>query len=232
MCYSPLVSFSFFAIGASLAVFSYYNDKLRSSHIHIIFGFYALMELLQTVQYLVVNDCESKANQLLTEAAYILVIVQPLMWNTIFYLRTTPKYQGIFVVGIVLSGVWIAANVMARLLYNPANATLTKDTCGFFNNPKTCTMKAKDNSHLYWKWTSAYMPDMTANYFMYFCMWFIPALIVPHTRFTAIGIIISAIIGLLVTMKYGATIAEFPSTWCFISVPLMTTTIITSLLKI
>jgi hypothetical protein len=33
--------------------------------------------------------------------------------------------------------------------------------------------------------------------------------------------IIGAFFAFLVTMKYGATISEFPSIWCFISVPIL-----------
>jgi len=50
--------------------------------------FYSLMEFLQTVQYFYVNQCSSATNTFLTEIAYVLVIVQPLMWNLFFYYRS------------------------------------------------------------------------------------------------------------------------------------------------
>lgn len=229
MCFSPKISFSFFIIGSVLAVYSYLTPILREYYMHILFAFYALMELLQTVQYKYVNQCSNPVNKLLTEIAYVLVIVQPLMWNIVFYLRTKSKTgKTIFMLTIILFLVWMAANISLRLGYNGDNRL---NKCGIFNNDTTCTKRDSSTSHLYWQWTTAHYRDMTANYFMYFVLWFVPALLVNETMITSIGLIIGALAGLLLTIKYGVTIVEFPSTWCFISVPLFLLAIVHMVLR-
>jgi hypothetical protein len=182
-------------------------------------AFYTLMELLQTIQYSYVNQCGSKVNRLLTEVAYMLVIVQPLLWNIVFYLRAkNEKHRGIHLLGMVMSGVWLAQNVQARLFYAPKHAN---DSCGFFNHAKTCTYRDSDKSHLYWRWTTNHYRDFTANFFMYVCLWFVPALLVPENRLFGMIFAVGALMGWGITMKYGSTDLEFPATWCYMSVPIL-----------
>jgi hypothetical protein len=143
------------------------------------------------------------------------------MWNIIFYLRsTTEQHRSIFKLAIVLCAIWIMMNIYARVSYNPKTA---KDTCGFFNHDKTCTYRDTNASHLYWRWKTNHLPDMTANYFMYLCLWFVPALLVPETRVSGTALIIGAIVGYTITMLYGNNIIEFPAIWCYISVPILAT---------
>ena len=220
MCFSPKISFSLFVAGTLLAYVSYVDPILRPSKMYILFVFYALMELLQTVQYSVVNQCDLPANIYLTEIAYLLVIVQPLMWNTIFYLRNTSSQtsKSIFMLAIVLCLLWIVMNVYTRLTYDPKTA---KDNCGLFNHNKTCTYRDANTSHLYWRWKTNHISDMTANYFMYMCLWFVPALLVANTRPSGVVLTLGAILGFIITKMYGSTIVEFPATWCYISVPIL-----------
>ena len=49
--------------------------------------FYSGMELLQGTQYYIVNQCKNPANTILTEIAYLFVLVQPLMWNYFYYVN-------------------------------------------------------------------------------------------------------------------------------------------------
>lgn len=232
MCFSPGMSFSFFLAGAGLAVYSYVNEELRGTYAYIIFGFYSLMELLQTIQYHYVNKCGG-INEFLTNVAYILVIVQPLLWNSIFYFQSKKirenskedeaqaEYEeGVFKLAIVLCLVWIAWSLYGRFSYK-ADRNAHKNMCGFYNHEKTCTYRNSKKSHLYWRWTSRHITDMTANYFMYYCLWIFPALIVKRTRFVGSLIALSAIVGWLFTVKLGMNIMEYPSIWCYISIPLL-----------
>lgn len=219
MCFSPQISFTLFTAGAILTYLTYKDPNIRSSYMYVLFGFYTLMELLQTIQYSVVNQCDSPLNILTTEFAYLLVIVQPLMWNTIFFIRgKNDKNKSIFKLAIVFCVIWIAMNVYSRLTYNEKTAN---DTCGFFNNSKTCTYRDTAASHLYWKWKTNHLPDMTANYFMYLCLWFVPPLLVPETRLSGLVLTIGAIVGYTTTRMYGNNIFEFPAIWCYISVPIL-----------
>ncbi len=180
------------------------------------------MELLQTVQYFFVNRCDWKINVWSTEFAYLLVIVQPLMWNLIFYMRSKEeKHKNIFKLAIIMCVIWIAMNVYARVSYHPDAANNNNDKCGFFNYYKTCTMRDKRTSHLYWRWTTKHLPDLTANYFMYLCLWFVPALLVPHTKISGVMLMVGALIGYIFTRMSGGNMIEFPAIWCYISVPIV-----------
>jgi hypothetical protein len=219
MCYSFQMSLSLAIAGVVLTGIACNDADARKQYLHVIYGFYTLMEILQTIQYMYVNDCTSWQNSLLTNIAYVLVIVQPLLWNTIFYYRVSdPKDKQIFKLAIVLHIVWMSMNVLSRVLYTSKDDQ--NNNCGFFNNTKTCTYR-KNDSHLYWTWTTKHMPDMTANIFMYLCIWFVPALMVTHTRFASYCLIIAVIIGMIITKLYGTTMLEFPSTWCLISIPML-----------
>jgi hypothetical protein len=219
MCFSPTISFAFFTAGAILTYLSYTNHATRGTYMYVLFAFYTLMELLQTLQYSVVNDCTSLLNILSTELAYVLITVQPLLWNTIFYFRSKDeKHKSIFKLAIVLCIIWIIMNVYARVSYNPKYAN---DQCGLFNFNKTCTLRKTNTSHLYWRWKTNHYPDITANYFMYLCLWIVPALLVPNSRNSGIVILIGALFGCIITIFNGGSLIEFPAIWCYISVPLL-----------
>jgi hypothetical protein len=210
-----------FVAGAVLTVISYVNNDLRASFMYMVYGFYTLMELLQAVQYAFVNDCSSKWNVLLTEVAYVFIIVQPLIWNAVFYMKTRddPEDRNVFKLAMVLSLVWIAANVYSRISYDDDDASM--NACGFFNHSQTCTYRDTDKSHLYWRWKTRHLSDMTANYFMYLCLWIVPAIFVESTRSSGIIIFLGMLIGIALTKFFGANSLEFPTIWCAISIPIL-----------
>lgn len=221
MCFSPEISGTFFLAGLLITIVSYQIDSIRKTHFHVIAAFYTLMELLQTVQYLYVNKCDDPRNKWLTEFAYVLVVVQPLLWNAIYYMRVSNKGdKSIFRLAIILCVVWIVGNVISRLRYTPeADDPLVK--CGLFNNTKTCTYRDTPDTHLYWTWQTAHHRDFTANMFMYLCIWFIPALLVKEVRPSVIVLIVSFCMGWALTMHTSQNIVEIAAIWCYISVPVL-----------
>ena len=179
------------------------------------------MELLQTIQYSYVNQCDNPMNIWLTEVAYVLVIVQPLIWNMVFLLRTKDKHdKGVFKLALVMCIFWILFNVFSRVRYNPLENK--NNHCGFFNNDRTCTYRDTDSSHLYWKWTTAHFPDLSANYLMYLMLWFLPALLVKQHWTSVSMLMVSCAVGFLLTYNYGNNMFEFPAIWCYISIPVVT----------
>ena len=123
MCFNQKYSASF----ALLCLFSLYffnkNKKYYENNLlYIPLIFYALMEVLQTVQYNYVNQYDNIMNKLLTEISYILVVVQPFMWNMIFLYRQrkiklTDFHKGILYCGIILSLIWIIAHILRRFSF-------------------------------------------------------------------------------------------------------------------
>ena len=234
MCYSAGMSFSLAAVGALCTIASAVDPVLRRQLVYVPFAFYTCMELLQGVQYSHVNLCGSLANATSTEIAYVLVIVQPLMWNLLYYLRTpaTDCDRRLFVVGMAMAVVWMAFSLAARLLSGqPGFQRRTNDVHSYVADPDAgasaatangCTMQATPENHLYWKWASADFHGVDANWLMYLMIWFVPALLCATQRRNVSIAIAAAAIAMVVTFKYGAKMAEFSSLWCMYSIPLLT----------
>lgn len=220
MCFSPHISASFAFIGIIGTIIAYKNERLRKNHTYILFAFYTLMEILQTIQYSLVNKCDTWQNKLTTEMAYFLVIVQPLMWNIIFYLRVSKHNKGIFLVCILMCILWIVMHVLSRSPSLVARYGLSTDVT---SDAVLCTRQR--SAHLYWKWPFADFHGLNANWFMYLSLWFIPCLLVAETRPTGCIIVLGAIVGAFLTYKFG-NFQEFASTWCYISIPIMMTTFV------
>jgi len=213
------MSYSFGVIGIVVSFYIIlYEPRLRSMYVPLILLFYTLMEILQGVQYKYINQCDTKINKMLTEFAYILVILQPLMWNLFFYINSSKCEKQIFMVGIVFAIIWMIINLAARIAYNPQNSQLKRDSV--FANSSPCTKKNK--SHLFWTWPSAHFGDLTANYLMYLLIFFIPGLVSSSFRMVSIILAVFAFIGAL--MAYLADeFYIFTSVWCYISVPMIVT---------
>jgi len=214
MCYSPEMSFGFALLG--IGAILYLRNDTQHKYISYLIFFYVLMELLQTVQYYLVNDCENIWNRLLTEVAYLFVIVQPLLWNSYFYFNSIASELGLFKVGIALSIAWITVSLIGRLLYKVVGTDHPWDS--WFYGDKVCTYKGA--SHLYWKWTSANLGDLHANFLMHMLIWFIPALLSVTHYTAALLVMAGAIISAGIT-GYMGDIQAFPSAWCYISIPLV-----------
>lgn len=216
MCYNTSVSFLFAAIGILITFYiSLFDKVLNKSGIQYILGYYSTMEILQGIQYFYVNQCSNFMNIILTEFAYLLIIFQPLMWNIFFYVNSNTLDKRIFFTAICLCIPWLIVNLLARLLYdknkypqNEQNSPHAKD--------KVCTKRKL--SHLYWEWTSANFGEMNANFFMYFMVWFIPALISKKFRNVSFVIIGSALFAAYITYLTEEPVV-FASLWCYISVP-------------
>jgi hypothetical protein len=219
MCYNSTMSFTLAALGIIATLYVYaYSPKLVQSYLPMLLIFYSAMELLQGTQYFFVNQCDNKTNKLLTEVAYIFVIVQPLLWNFFFYLNSNKCEKKIFVVGMLFAIVWIFFNVLSRLLYSPNLALDYDDSIVAFN--KVCTKK--DKSHLYWTWTLANLGDYNATYLTYLMIWFIPALVTYKHRITSVISMIGFVIANLMAMR-AKEIIILTSVWCYISVPVLIT---------
>jgi hypothetical protein len=218
MCYNSEMSFAFATIGAlSLAYIYSSKNQITTTGIQYILIFYTIMELLQGIQYFFVNQCSNMVNILLTEFAYILVLLQPLMWNLFYYFNSTESDKKMFLVAIVSFIVWMISDVYSRFMYDKIDINKTKQT-GFFASDKVCTKKQK--THLYWKWTSANLGEMNATFLSYLMIWFIPALFSTKFRSTSIIIMVLAAFSALVA-KLNNEFFTFASLWCFISVPIV-----------
>ena len=212
MCYTPEMSFGFVLLGF---VGLWYVKDTKKRFLSLLIVFYMLMELLQTVQAYLVNDCDNPWNPLLTEVAYLFVLVQPLLWNFYFYNNSTTE-SGLFKAGIGLAIGWMVFDLAGRLLHGTMRNRTEEDS--ILIGDRVCTYKG--SSHLYWKWTSANLGSMTATHSMYLLIWFVPALLSVGFRSTALIIMAGALASAGIT-AYMGDVKGFTAAWCFISIPLV-----------
>lgn len=217
MCYNKSLSITFFIIGIlSIIYINLFNKKLEHTGIHLLLLFYSFMELLQSIQYNYVNQCDNNTNKYLTEIAYILVLFQPLIWNIYFYKNSNSCDQQVFTAAICLAIIWMTVNVAARIMKSTDEEQ--QKSISWFGGQSSCTKK--NTSHLFWEWRSANFGEMRANYLMYLMIWFIPALCVAKHRSTSLILIASAIVGAFMSYYSGEPII-FTSAWCYFSVPIV-----------
>jgi hypothetical protein len=207
---------SAFAAAGVVGIIYLMQQKKQVPGLILILVFYTLMELLQTLQYQVTNECDNPINIFLTEVAYVFVIVQPLLWNIFFYMNSGKNEVLLFLSGITLASVWALFNIAGRVLYTPEKAQTSKDSV--FASNKVCTYR--DISHLYWKWKTANLGDMNATFLMHLMIWFIPALISLTQRSTASVIIAGAALSAAYSFYVGQ-IEAFAAAWCYISIPII-----------
>ncbi len=218
MCYNSEMSFYFATAGILTTIYIYfYENALAKTGIQYILLFYTFMEFLQGFQYFFVNQCSNFINVILTEFAYILVILQPTMWNLFYYINSNSYDKNLFIVAIWMSIIWIVVNVLTRIFYDKNDNPQT-NKMSIFASDKVCTKQK--STHLYWEWTSANFGNFTPNVLTYFLIWFVPALISTKFRITSLIIfssfIIAAIAGNLSNEPF-----TIPSLWCYISVPIV-----------
>ncbi len=221
MCYNPQTSALFFCIGISVSAYVYnYSPSLRKTQIHLLLLFYSLMELLQTVQYYYVNQCDNIINKISTEIAYVLVIVQPLIWNIFFYINSDKCEKYIFNTAIYLCLAWMAVNIFSRLTHKILFKPQTQEH-SVFASDKVCTRKK--NSHLYWTWTSSHLYELNANFLTYSMLWFIPALTSSSQYVYALIVILGGVFGALFGFidNVNEIYYTFTASWCFISIPIV-----------
>ena len=216
MCYSTPMSFLFAFAGITAAIYINFYNNLNYNYLPMLLLFYSSMEILQGIQYYYVNQCDNNYNKLLTEFAYILVILQPFMWNFFYYKNSNGCDKQIFITGMALSLCWMITNILSRLLYTKENGMKFKDSV--YGTDSVCTKKNK--SHLYWQWTSANFYDLNPTMLMYLLVWFVPALISKKHRYTSIILIVSFFISLFFSY-YNNEIFVITSLWCYISVPIV-----------
>ena len=208
-------------MGCAATYISYRSKSLRSKYYHILTGFYTIMELSQAIEYSFVNQCNNVINTFyLSEFAYFLVIVQPLMFHYISYLKlkNNPD-QKVFKVSIGMFLCWLCFNIYARIMYDRENTDTTDFS--YFYNPQTCIMRYDNTSHIYWQWSFLNMKDYSANFLNYLMIWFIPPLFVEKERKLYFNVYLSFMVGTFLTFLSGRW-QEHASIWCYASIPVST----------
>ena len=236
MCFSQEYSISFTILGILSLIIFKNNKDLAHNLFHIPIIFYIIMETVQSIQYNYVNECENPINRLLTEIAYILILVQPLMWNLIFLKKNnklrTKFHEGILYCAVVLCIVWIIGHVIRRFDLYGSNEDLQEHNKfpEIMRGTKTCTYK-NPNEHLYWKFNMNSFHGLNANWFMYLVLWFVPGLMVPGELLAVFLLFLGALFSWLYLIYKNQSKHIFPSLWCLTSSPYIFVGLLYSLYK-
>lgn len=210
MCYSPQMSAAFAIIGLALALY-FYRRRKQTCFLWAIFLFYAGMELLQTFQFKTLNQCDNKENQTLTLIAMVFVLVQPFLWNWYGYsCKSDNSFQrGVFTLGMVLSGLWIVG-------YLYRYGKWTKDDGEDMLQGPLCTRKEGDG-HFFWSFPVSGDNTVSANFFMYLMIWFVPLFFGRGGVVTGLAFVTGAALAFVLSKDKRA----FASTWCYLSIPIL-----------
>ena len=210
MCYSIELSVSLAVAGCAVGLLLDGRPRLRE-----LFLFYSAMEALQAVGYLVADACGGWANLLATAAAHVLVVVQPYLWNRHRALSDTdPRRRRLFGFAARLSLVW-AFLYSCRLL--PFWGALPSDVDPeIMSGAAFCTSRGP--AHIQWLLPYRRWNGLEPNLFAYLLLWLGPVPYETREPWFKLAIWIAQIGFVSVT---SASIHELPSTWCALSVPML-----------
>jgi hypothetical protein len=221
MCFNKEFSLIFMGLGISLIYIIIKNpSKFHNMAIYPVI-LYTIMELVQSLQYLVVNKCSKKTNKYLTEFAYLLLIFQPLMWNYIFLNRERVKGDiemkkndmVILKYSIILCILWTIFHLFRRFKFYGEYIDDDEEMKG----KKSCTYR-EGNNHLYWKFKLYNNKFINVNWTLYVILFFLPGLLTDNKKdiFLLISGWLISKIYIIITKQNKHTLG---SLWCLSSIP-------------
>jgi len=210
MCFSEQWSRNLSILGIGLTTYRYMNNYSWIAMVPS--SFYTIMEVTQYLQYKVIDDCENIINQYLTLFSWILVWVQPLMWNTIYY-HVTKSNKNVFRFAIALSLV----SCMAGLLRVFNFSDFKSFTHELQIKGRNCTISGK--KHLVWNYNAQTFYGLEPNWFVYMLLFFAPVLwVTPYNLGTSLFVTKLSLL-ILTIIIIGGINDQLPSTWCLLSIP-------------
>jgi len=204
MCFSGNISLGFATIGILASLYFYDKNKYASVGIF----YFALMEILQFLQYRVIDQCSSNYNKFLTIIGYIHICFQPLFFN-VWLFAFTKKPNFVFLYMSFFAGLLLASRLFVakedELCNNKMEPLCGKRTCSFSGNKHVAWNIRLRAPGVYW-WT----PSLGLHFFM----WVVPVLTTMQLKPILAMIITGPYLGLLLTDN----IHERPAIWCYTAI--------------
>jgi hypothetical protein len=233
MCFTQNISYSLGLIGVISSYVMYINRYYYAS---IGIFYFSLMELLQGLQYSVIDDCANDMNIFLTYVGYLHICFQPVIVSIWLYEFIEDKKKNLnylkLIIGICLAGAILLASrvfiIEKDTLCNPK----TEPTCG----EKTCSISGK--YHIVWNFklrapgTYYFTPSVALHFFLYCVPFLVLGIIlnnykviimslstvfIPFVMYIAINLYLY--LNDKETYKYYNNMNEIASLWCFVSIP-------------
>lgn len=206
MCFNAPMSLSVGLLGIFAGIYFYKKNK----YIGIGIFYFGIMEILQFLQYQVIDKCESKMNKFLTTLGYIHICFQPLFINIwLMGFIDDPENYYVFLYMSVCAGILLLSRIIWVKDHEICNTNI-EPLCG----PKTCSLSGQ--RHIVWNFRlRAPGKDwVTPSIGLIFFMWVIPTLVMFKKKPIMALILTSPYLGLLFTDN----IHESASVWCFTAI--------------
>ena len=195
--------------------------KWRSHRISYCFFFFAFMEGLQFVQYLVIDQCDNIINNIWTQLGWYHICFQPFFSNIAFSALDPKNTKGqrngtwnFILWYCFISGVLMSLRMIIPQIYPKPNqffipcANTTEGVCG----PITCSSTGL--FHL--KWT---FKMLSPSYvFPSLSIHFLNMFVAPILMGQALGSVVLFMTGPLIAVFFNVTDGERASIWCFFSI--------------
>jgi len=211
MCFNIYQSLILFILGSYISI-KLYNKSLYYKMMIILY--YTLMELVQTLGYLYIDQCETNINFALTICSHILVIFQPFLWN--FYRTRTNSNKTIFNFSCILSLIW-SFIFTYRLFYGKLGYGVTYGYLDYNEinvGDEYCMLNGVN--HIIWKLPYKSSNGLEPNYFTYLLLWFVPAIYEDYYGYYKL---LFWLIQVNITNIISGSVHELSSIWCLFSIP-------------
>jgi hypothetical protein len=202
MCFSDKISLTI-GVSGILASLYFYNNKNYYASIGL--GYFALMEILQFLQYKVINECDNFYNKLLTNIGYIHICFQPLFFNLwLFEFTNKPNFTLIymsFFAGLLLASrlFFVEDGELCDVKHEPLCG---KVTCAFSGTHHIAWNLRLRSAGKYW---------FTPSIGLHFFMWVIPAISIFQIKPFMAMLLTGPYLGYFLTNN----IHEQPAIWCY-----------------
>jgi len=222
MCWSANISLSMGMFGLLSAYIAYYKiEKLWAFNIF----FFAIMQFIHWIGYLVINDCDNSINKSMAYANYLHVCFQPFVWTLGFYglfkkFKTiTPQQLKNYWFVIQLS-LLVSINCAMRIFSinlskNIQYSTVDKSIEGCTYCGKTCSFSGK--KHIGFSLPLRISPEyLTTNHFYHCLFLFLPLLFFNNT--TRIVAVFTFITAMIPSIIYNVEATESAALWCTLTI--------------
>lgn len=192
----------------------------RAHRVAMTFFYFALMEGLQFVQYLVIDDCDNLVNNFMTQLGWYHICFQPLFSNLAFSALDPRNKDGkrktwnFVLMYCLVTGVLMALRMIIPLFYNHATSFFIpcepdmEGVCG----PRTCSYTGI--YHLRWTFRM-----LRASYvFPSLSLHFLNMFIAPILMGQSFGSLVLFVTGPLIAVFFDVSDGERASIWCFFSI--------------
>lgn len=228
MCFNKEFTFIYTLISVAIGAYIFIGkgiwgsmEKWRRVRISACFFFFAFMEGIQFIDYLVINQCGNLTNIIWTQLGYYHICFQPLFSNLAFSAldsknlnkQRETNWQYIFYLCII-TGALMALRMFIPSITDSRNQFMkicTEHIEGFCG-PKTCSMTG--NYHIKWSFKLLKPSYVFPSIASHFLNMFITPILMGQT----LGSVVLFLSGPFIAALFDASSGEKASIWCFFSI--------------